>query len=174
LRHALLDEASAKISEFRPAAPPERRVQGILAQARIYRESKRDEDLLQLLGTELVETKPPADRGWLQMERGRTLARLGREMEAMVCFDEAEKLLVDPLDRGLAMVHQAQLYARASNPECIEVGKRLTSADSPAAPLGLLVAGVYELRTRPSVGLEALRNGFARVRRPRLLEEVDF
>jgi hypothetical protein len=173
LRHALLDEASAKISEFRAVAPPERRVKGILAQARIYR-AKRDEDLLQLLGTELAETKGPADRGWLQMERGRTLARLGREMEAMVCFDEAEKLFVDPLDRGLAMVHQAQLYARASNPECVEVSNRLTAADSPAAPLGLLVAGVHELRTRPSAALDALRNGFARIRRPRLLEEIDF
>jgi tetratricopeptide (TPR) repeat protein len=174
LRHALLDEASAKISEFRPAAPPERRVKGILAQARIYRESKRDEDLLQLLGTELAETKAPADRGWLQMERGRALARLGREMEAMVCFDEAEKLLVDPLDRGLAMVHQAQLYARASNPECVEVSNRLAAADSPAAPLGLLVAGVYELKSRPSAALDALRTGFSRVRRPRLLDEIDF
>src|SRR4029079_1032650 len=107
-RHNLLDEASGCISRYRPVAPPERRVKGILAQARIYRGS-RDEELLKLLGTELAETKDAPDRGWLQMERGRTLARLGREMEAMVCFDEAEKLLVDPLDRGLAMVHQAQL-----------------------------------------------------------------
>ncbi|HVE40006.1 MAG TPA: hypothetical protein VNM14_08980 [Planctomycetota bacterium] len=174
LRHALLDEASAKISEFRPAAPPELRVKGILAQAAIYRDAKRDEDLLQLLGTELAETKAPVERGWLQMERGRALARLSREMEAMVCFDEAEKLLADPLDRGLAMVHQAQLYARASNPECVEVGNRLSAANSPAAPLGLLVAGVYELKTRPDAALDALRNGFARIRRPRLLTEIDF
>jgi hypothetical protein len=173
-RHDFLDWASKEISEYRPVAPPERRVKGIQVQALLYRESRREEDLLQLLAAELAETKAPADRGWLQMERGRTLARLSREMEAMVCFDEAEKLLVEPFDKGLAMVHQAQLYARASNPECVEVGNRLTAADSPAAPLGLLVAGVYELRGRPSVGLDALRNGFARIRRPRLLEEIDF
>jgi tetratricopeptide (TPR) repeat protein len=95
-------------------------------------------------------------------------------MEAMVSFDEAEKLLADPWERGLAMVHEAQLFVRASNPEAVEVGNRLTALDSPAAPLGLIVAGVYELQARTPVALDLLRNGFARIRRPRALDEFDF
>jgi len=173
-RHAHLDIASRKISDFLRTAPPDRRVKGILAQARIFQESKRDEEMLQILVAELSETKNAADRGLLQLERGRTLARMAREMEAMVCFDEAEKLLVDPWERGLAMVHQAQLYVRASNPEGVEVGNRLTASHSPAAPLGLIVSGVHELKARPAVALDLMRNGFARIRRPRVLDEFDF
>jgi TolA-binding protein len=174
IRHALLDEASARVSEFRRVAPPERRVRGVLAQARIYRESRRDEDLLRFLVAELADAKLPADRGLLQLERGRALARMGREMEAMVCFDEAEKLLADPYGRGLAMVHQAQLYVRASNPEAVEVGHRLTASGSPAAPLGTIVSALLDLRARPAAALDQMRNGFARVRRPRELDDVDF
>jgi tetratricopeptide (TPR) repeat protein len=110
------------------------------------------------------------------MERGRTFARLGkdREMEAMASFDEAEKLLSDPTAKGLAIVQQAILFARAGNKECLEVCNRVVAAESPAAPLALIVSGVFELPTRPSPALDALRNGLSQIRRPRLLDEVDF
>jgi TolA-binding protein len=173
-RHAHLDEASAILSEVLRTASAERRVDAILAQTRVYRASSRDKEALQLLVSELAETRASAERGRLQLERGRTLQRLSREMEAMVCFDEAEKLFADPWERGLAMVHEAQLFVRASNPEAVEVSNRLTALDSPAASLGLIVAGVYELKSRPPVALDQMANGFARIRRPRVLDEFDY
>ena len=174
LRQALLDDAAAKVSDFLRRAPPEARLRGTLVKARIYREEKRDEVLLQMLASELAEARSPADRGTLQMERGRTFARMGRNMEAMAALDEAERLLPDPLGRGLAMVYQAELFARAGNPECVEVCNRVLAADSPAAPFAYLVVGVHELKARPAVALEALRNGFSKILRPRVLDDAGF
>jgi len=173
-RHARLDEASTRLSEFLHVAPPDRRVKGLLVRALLYRETQREEELLQSLASDLAEQKNPADRGLLQMERGRTFSRQGRNMEAMACFDEAEKLLVDPLAKGVAMVQQAILFARAGNRECVEVCNRVVAAESPAAPLALVVSGVFELPARPLVALDALRNGFSQIRRPRLLDEIEF
>src|SRR5262249_13945733 len=101
-RHDYLDWASKRISDYLRVAPPDRRVKGILAQARIYREEKRDEELLSLLAAELAESRVPGDRGLLHLERGHAFDRLGRNMEAMSSSDEAEKLLSDPLQRGMA------------------------------------------------------------------------
>lgn len=174
LRHALLDEASARISEYRRTAPPERRVQGVLTQAQIWRESKRDGELLALLVAELAEAKTPGDRGLLQLERGRAYARLGRNMEAMAAFDEAALLIADPLMKGMASVHQAELFDLAGNPECLDVCRRVIAAESPAAPMAMIVAGVHELKSRPAPALDALRNGFAQIRRPRLIDAGGF
>jgi tetratricopeptide (TPR) repeat protein len=173
-RHALLDEGAARISDYLRVAAADRRVKGLLAQARLFQESGRDEELATLLAAELAETRNPQQRGLLHLERGRAFMRLGRNREAMSSCDEAEKLLTEPFDRGLAGVHLAMLFARASNPECLEVANRLTVADSPAAPLALLVAGVHELKGRPDVALEALRNGLSRIRRPRMIDEGSF
>lgn len=174
LRHALLDEASARISEYLRAAPPDRRVAGLLAQARIYREEKRDEELAGLLSAELAQGRPAADRGLLHLERGRALDRLGLNMEAMSSFDEAGRLLVDPFLKGLAAVHEAQLYAKAGNEECLNTCTRLIAGESPAAPLAHLVAGTFQLKTRPGVALEALKTGFSRIRRPGMIDEHAF
>ena len=173
-RHALLDEGAARISDYLRAAPADRRVKGLLAQARLFKEAGRDEELAALLAAELAETRDPQQRGLLHLERGRAFTRLGRNMEAMSSFDEAEKLLTDPFDRGLAAVHQALLYARASNPECLETANRLAVSDSPAAPLALLVSGVFELKSRPEIAIETLRNGLSRIRRPRMIDEGSF
>lgn len=166
LRHALLDEASARMSDYFRVAPPERRLAGILVQARIYREARRDEELLALLATELAEAKTPADRGLLHLERGRAFDRLGRNMEAMSSSDEAEKLL----GAGWATIHIAELYARAGNAECLEVCARISAA----WPQALLVAGAFQLKTRPEVALDALQSGFARIRRPSAIDEASF
>jgi tetratricopeptide (TPR) repeat protein len=95
-------------------------------------------------------------------------------MEAMSSFDEAEKLIPDPMDRGLAMIQQAELFARAANPECAELCKRIIAAESPASPLALLVAGVHELKARPSAALDSLKNGLSQVRRPRMIDDASF
>ncbi|MBI3857819.1 MAG: tetratricopeptide repeat protein [Planctomycetes bacterium] len=176
LRHALLDEAAARLSDFMRIAPPERRLEGILAQSRIFREEGRDEDLLAVLAGAIAEARSPRDRGLLHLERGRTFARLGkhREMEAMSSFDEAEKLLVDPMARGLAAVHMAELFARAQNPECLDVCTRVIASDSPAAPLAQLVAGVFQLKTEPAAAIDSLITGFSRLRRPRLVDPAVF
>ena len=178
LRHALLDEASTRISDYLRAAPADRRIAGLVAQARIYREEKRDEELVALLSSELADARTPGDRGLLHLERGRAFARLGkhREMEAMSSFDEAEKLLADPMARGLAVVHQAELFARANNPECLELTTRLVAGDSPAAPVAQLVAGAFQLKTKPAAALDALKAGFSRIRRPAMIDDaaVDF
>lgn len=175
-RHALLDEGAARISDYLRVVTPDRRVNGLVAQARLYRESGRDEELAAMLGAELAETRDPQQRGRLHLERGRAFARLGkhREMEAMSSFDEAEKLLTDPFDRGLAAVHMATLYARFSNPACLDLCARLVAEDSPAAPLAQLVAGAFELQSKPDAGLVALRSGLARLRRPRMIDEAIF
>lgn len=174
LRQHHLDDASSKVSEFLAKAAPEARLRGVLAKAVVYREGGHEELLLQLLATELAERRIPGERGRLQLERGRTFARMSRNMEAMAALDEAEHLLTDPLARGLAMVYQAELFARSANPECIEVCNRILATESPAAPFALLVVGVHELKTRPDAALEALRNGFSKIRRPRLLDDSGF
>jgi tetratricopeptide (TPR) repeat protein len=176
LRHALLDEASTRISEYLRVAAPDRRVPGLVAQARIYREEKRDEDLIALLSKELTDARSAGDRGLIHLERGRAFARLGkhREMEAMSSFDEAEKLLADPFLKGLAVVHQAELFAAAGNPDGLDFCARLIAGESPAAPLAQLVAGTFQLKTRPTVALDALKSGFARIRRPSMIDEQTF
>lgn len=174
LRHALLDEASTRISEYLRVAPPDRRVAGLLAQARIYREEKRDEDLVALLSKELADARTPGDRGLLHLERGRAFARLGQNMMAMSSFDEAEKLLVDPFLKGLAVVHQAELFAAAGNPDGLDFCTRLIAGESPAAPLAQLVAGAFQLKTRPTVAIDALKSGFARILRPAMIDEHAF
>jgi len=175
-RHDSLDLASARISDYLRVAPPERRVAGLAAQARIYREGNRNEELATLLSTELAEARTAGDRGLLHLERGRAFARLGkhREMEAMSSFDEAEKLLADPYLKGLAVVHQAELFAAAGNPDCLDFCARLIAGDSPAAPLAHLVAGTFQLKSRPAVALDALTAGFSRIRRPAMLDDIDF
>jgi tetratricopeptide (TPR) repeat protein len=95
-------------------------------------------------------------------------------MEAMSSFDEAEKLLVDPFEKGLAVVHQAELFAAAGNPDCLDFCTRLVAGDSPAAPLALLVSGAFQLKTRPQVALDALKSGFARIRRPAMIDDGAF
>lgn len=174
IRHAHLDAAAAKISDFLRLAPPGQRARGIAAQAALYRESRRAEEALQNLASELAETRDPASRGLLILERGLTFDHLGRNMEAMASFDDAEKLLADPLLRGAAQVHQAVLYARESNPECLEVSSRIIAAGSPAAPLARLVVGVHELGKRSDSALDALRGGFSQIRRPRLAGDARF
>jgi tetratricopeptide (TPR) repeat protein len=176
LRHKLLDLASTRISDYLRVAPADRRVQGLIAQARICREERRDEELVTLLTTELAGARTPGDRGLLHLERGRAFSRLGkhREMEAMSSFDEAEKLLVDPFQKGLAVVHQAELFAGAGNPDCLDFCTRLIAVESPAAPLAHLVAGAFQLKSRPAVALEALKTGVARIRRPAMIEDLDF
>jgi len=174
LRHPLLEEASTAISDYLRAAPPERRVPGLLAQARIYREEKRDEDLVALLSKELAEPRSAGDRGLLHLERGRALDRLGLNMEAMSSFDEAGRLLVDPFQKGLAIVHEAQLFAKAGNPECLDTCTRLIAGESLAAPLAHLVAGTFQLKTRPGVALDALKAGMTRIRRPAMIDEHTF
>jgi len=174
IRHDLLDLASTRISDYLRVATPDRRVAGLLAQARLYREEKRDEDLVALLTKELAEARSATDRGLLHLERGRAFARLGQNMMAMSSFDEAGLLLTDPFLKGLAVVHQAQLYAAAGNPECLNTCARLIAGESPAAPLAQLVAGTFELKTRPGVALDALKSGFARIRRPGLIDEHAF
>lgn len=166
LRHALLDEASTRMSDYFRVAPADRRLAGVLVQARIFREAQRDEDLLALLTAELAEAKTPRDRGLLHLERGRTFDRLGRNMEAMSSSDEAEKLLGD----GMATIHMAELFARAGNPECLEVCARI----SPATPLAQLIAGAFQLKSKPHVALDALQSGFARIRRPSMIANAVF
>src|SRR6185436_11380661 len=95
-----LDDASARVSDAFRVLPREGRVTALRAQARVFRESRRDEEMLALLSNELGESRTPADRGLLQLERGRLFARLGRNMEAMPALDEAERLITDPLLRG--------------------------------------------------------------------------
>jgi hypothetical protein len=100
----------------------------------------------------MAEARNPGDRGLLHLERGRAFARLGkhREMEAMSSFDEAEKLLVDPFQKGLAVVHQAELFAGAGNPDCLDFCARLIAGESPAAPPAHPVAGAFQLKSRPA------------------------
>jgi TolA-binding protein len=169
-----LDEASTLISEAIRVGGEDRRIQARLVQARVFRQEKRDEDLAADLAAELKEIKAPAARGLLQLERGRTFARLGRNMEAMAAFDEAERLIADPLLRGMAQVHQAELFIRAENPEGIEICKRVQASESPATPFALIVLGVSELKAHPAAGLDLLRNGFSHIGRPRVLDDAGF
>jgi len=92
----------------------------------------------------------------------------------MAAFDEAERLITDPLLRGMAQVHQAELFIRAENPEGVDVCKRVQASESPATPFALIVLGVFELKSQSGAGLETLLAGFSRVRRPRVLDDAGF
>lgn len=175
-RPALLDEASTRISEFLKAAPSRLETRGRVCQAWIYRAAGRDEELVRRLAAEIEGAGAAEDRGVLHLERGRALARLGknRQPEALACLDEAEKLISDPWLRGLALIHEAELFACAGNPECVEVCRRLVSSESPAAPLALLVEGAFELRSSPAQALDRLGRGLALIRRPRLIDPNEF
>jgi hypothetical protein len=173
-RHELLDEASARVSDALRVATPDRRIRAVRVEAELYRGARRDEELLTLLARELAETRPQADRGLLQLERGRTFARLGRNMEALAAFDEAERLIPDPLLKGMAQVHQAELFVRSENPEGVEMCKRIQVSGSPATPYALIVLGVHDLKSRLPAGLDELWNGFSQIRRPRAAEEAGF
>jgi len=174
LRQALLDEAATRVSDALRIATAGLRVQAIRMQARILREAGRDEELEALLAVELAETKAPADRGLLQLERGRIFARRNRNMEALACFDEAERLIVDPLQRGMAQVYQAELFIRAENVEGVEFCKRVQFSDSPAAPFARIVLGAAGLKSRTADSLEALQDGWSRIRRPRVIDDAGF
>jgi len=174
LREPLLDEASTRVSDALRVLPADRRISALRIKARVLREARRDEDLAAQLAVELAETKTPAERGLLQLERGRTFARLGRNMEAMASFDEAERLLQDPLLRGMAQVHQAELFLRAENPEGVELCKRIVASESPAAPFARIVLGTSWLKSQTAAGLEELRKGYSAIRRPRTVEEAGF
>jgi hypothetical protein len=173
-RHDLLDEASARVSDALRVATPDRRIRAVLVEAELYRSEKRDEELLTLLARELAEQLHPADRGLLQLERGRTFARLGRNMEALAAFDEAERLIQDPLLKGMAQVHQAELFVRSENPEGLEMCRRIQVSGSPATPYAEIVLGVHDLKSRLAAGLDELWNGFSRIRRPRDADEAGF
>jgi TolA-binding protein len=174
LRVALLDDASARVSDALRVLPADRRARAIPVQARVLREAGRDEDLLRQLSEDLSEARTPADRGLIQLERGRAFARLGRNMEALAALDEAERLLPDPLLRGMAQVDQADLFLRAGNPEGLELCKRVEASDSPAAPFARIVRGAALLASDPSAGLDALLQGLSRVRRPQLRDGAGF
>jgi hypothetical protein len=173
-RHDHLDQASARVSDALRAATPDRRVRAVRVEADLYRGEGRAEELLTLLARELAETRNPADRGLLQLERGRTFARLGRNMEALAAFDEAERLIPDPLLKGMALVHQAELFVRSENPEGVEMCKRIQVSGSPATPYALIVLGVHDLKSRLAAGLDELWNGFSQIRRPRAADEAGF
>ena len=169
-----LDDASAKVSDAFSRLPPERRISAVRMKARVLRENRHDEQLAAYLAVELAETKNPADRGLLQLERGRTFTRLGRNMEAMASFDEAEHLLQDPLLRGMAQVHQAELFLRAENPEGVELCKRIESLESLATPFARIVLGTWLLKSQPAAALEELRKGITAIRRPRTIDDAGF
>jgi tetratricopeptide (TPR) repeat protein len=174
LRIPLLDDASTRVSDALRVAPPDRRIRALRVKAQVLRQAGREEDLLAQLSEELAEARTPQDRGLLQLERGRTFARLGRNMEAMAAFDEAEHLIQDPLLRGMAQVHQAELFLRAGNPEGEDLCRRIQATDSPAAPFAALALGASQLKTAPAAGLESLRRGLSQIRRPRVLEDAGF
>ncbi|HVR85716.1 MAG TPA: tetratricopeptide repeat protein [Planctomycetota bacterium] len=173
-RVALLDEASTRVSDALRLLPAERRVPALRVKARVLREARRDEDLAVQLTTELAETKGRADRGLIELERGRTFARLGRNMEALASLDEAEHQIQDPLLRGMAQVHQAELFLRAENLEGVELSKRIEASDSPASPFARLVLGTWLLKSQPAAGLEELRRGASAIRRPRTIDDAGF
>jgi len=173
-RHELLAWASGPISDALGVATPGLRIRAVRVEAELHRAAGREEDLLALLARELAETRVPADRGLLQLERGRTFARQGRNMEALAAFDEAERLLQDPLLKGMAQVHQAELFVRSENPEGVEICKRIQVSGSPATPFALIVLGVRDLKARPAAGLEELWSGFSQIRRPRLADDAGF
>ncbi|HLY75014.1 MAG TPA: hypothetical protein VKU80_12915 [Planctomycetota bacterium] len=173
-RVPLLDEASTRVSDALRVLPVDHRLPALRVKARLLREAGRDDELAAQLTTELSETRHPPDRGLLQLERGRTLARLGRNMEALASFDEAERLIQDPLLRGMAQVHQAELFLKAENPEGVELCKRLEASESPAAPFAEMTLGAWLLKSKPAAGLEELRKGLSAIRRPRILDNAGF
>ncbi|HLY09721.1 MAG TPA: tetratricopeptide repeat protein [Planctomycetota bacterium] len=174
LRSRILDDASARVSEALHVLPADQRLPALRVKALVLREGGRYDYLLAQLSDELAETRLPADRGLLQLERGRTFAKLGRNMEALASFDEAERLISSPLLRGMAQVDQAQLFLRAGNPEGAELCKRLQASESPATPFALLVLGASQLNAQPAAGLETLLRGYSQIRRPRALEDAGF
>ncbi len=173
-RQALLDEAASHISEYVREAAPEKRLRGFLTQARISWDLGRYEEMLPLLVRELADHPRPADRGLLQLERGRALARLGKYAEALAALDDAERLLTDPGPHAVALLFQAELFARAGNPETTELCRRIMGGPSPYGPLAHLILGLHELEFRPEEALATLLVGLGEVRRPRIVDEAGF
>jgi tetratricopeptide (TPR) repeat protein len=174
LKVDLLDLAAARVSDAIRVAPAGLRLPAQRLMAQVLRAEGRDGEVLAKLSEELAETKNPADRGLLQLERGRTFARLGRNMEALAAFDEAERLIQNPLLRGMAQVHQAELFLSARNPEGADLCRRIQASESPAAPFAQIVLGASLLNTQPAAGLDALLKGYAQIRRPLLVEDAGF
>jgi tetratricopeptide (TPR) repeat protein len=173
-RQALLDESAALLAEFVREAPPDRRLQGFLTQARILGDLGRHEEVLPTLVRELAGTTRPADRGRLQLERGRALARLNRPAEAFAALDEAERLVERPEEKAVARLLQAELFARSGNPECLELCRRVIADGGPYAPVARLIQGLHELGSRRDAALAALALGLTELRRPRILDEAGF
>jgi tetratricopeptide (TPR) repeat protein len=173
-RQALLDEAASRISEYLKDAPPEQRLAGFLAQARLSWDLGRHEEVVALVVRELADQPRGADRGLLQLERGRALARLGRPAEALAALDEAERLVTDASSRALALLFQAELFVRAGNAEAVDLCRRVMGLDSPYGPLAQLLQGVYELEFRPEEAIPTLALGLAELRRPRVVDEAGF
>jgi tetratricopeptide (TPR) repeat protein len=170
-RLGLFDEAAARVSEYLRAAPPDRRLLGLLTQARIFWNARRYEEMLPLL---VEKTRSAADKALLQMERGKAFARLGRKAEALAALDEAEELAGDPQTRAVAQLFQAELFARAGARECVEACGRVSASSPAIAPLASLILGLYELESRTGKPVETLRTGLMEIRRPLLFDETGF
>jgi tetratricopeptide (TPR) repeat protein len=148
--------------------PPERKIDAVLAAARLARRAGRAEDALPVLIAAIQES--PADRGLLQLERGRTLASLDRKAEALAAMDLADELLKDqPATRTARVLAQLELRARAGLPDAPALAETL---DTPAARrLGHVLTALWRLGLDRSRGLYELSDALGEFRSLRDLEE---
>jgi tetratricopeptide (TPR) repeat protein len=116
------DEAEALSAEIlslaaaaRERLPAERKIEAVVAAARLTRRAGRPADAMPLLLRALDEF--PAERGRIQLERGRSLASLDRKPEALALLDLAEELLKDdPARRDELVLAQLDLRVRGGLP----------------------------------------------------------
>lgn len=149
------DEAEALSAEIlslaaaaRERLPAERKIEAVVAAARLTRRAGRPADAMPLLLRALDEF--PAERGRIQLERGRSLASLDRKPEALALLDLAEELLKDdPARRDELVLAQLDLRVRGGLPAAAGLLESLEAA--PARRSGRLLLALPRPREAAEV-----------------------
>ncbi|HEX7898187.1 MAG TPA: tetratricopeptide repeat protein, partial [Planctomycetota bacterium] len=127
----------------------------------------RAEDALPLLLRAIDET--PADRGRLQLERGRTLASLDRKAEALAALDLADELLKTPAAAPRVFA-QLELRARAGLPDVPALAETLEGLVP--RRVGRLLTAMWRLGLDRSRGLYDLSDALSEISALRILEDA--